>query len=429
MKKFGFLVCLGLIVMLSCKEEPKDTFAINPADYNTYLATTHNESYQEAIAQKEFWSKRMRPDSTGVGDLAPLAGAYELLFETTGKADHLYAAEKLYRKGMEVSANDKDAFARGLAHNLISQHRFKEAYAVLKETLEGPSNKHQTRLMLFDAAMEVGDYDGAYAYLNSVKNLSDYNYLIRLSKWSDYRGDLDNAIKFMEDAKAVAESRDSKPLKIWTYSNLGDYYGHAGRIKDAYEHYVKTLELQPDNAYVKKGLAWIAYSHAKDTQEAHRILDSIMIGHAIPDYHLFKSELYAYENDETNAEQYENQFLSEIEKGNYGDMYNAYRIELWADSQPDKALDLAKKEVENRPTPEAYHLLALAKLRNGDTQGALQTIESRVENKTYEPMAAYHSALVYKANAKSDEMKDLKAELLEAEFELGPELIKKIEDL
>lgn len=418
------------MLLFSCQDETQDTFTINPADYDQYLFNTHNDTQREAIAQKEFWSKRLRADSSGVGDLAPLAGAYELLFESTGAVSHLRAAEKLYRKGMDVSANDKDAFARGLAHNLISQHRFKEAYEILQETLEGPSNKHQTRLMLFDAAMEVGEYDKAYEYLNSVKNLSDYNYLIRLSKWSDYRGDLDNAIKFMEDAKAVAESRNSKPLKIWTYSNLGDYYGHAGRIEDAYQHYLKTLELQPDNAYVKKGLAWIAYSHDGNAEEAHRILDSIMVKHPIPDYHLFKSELYTSENDGISSKVYEDQFLSSvINNGDYGAMYNTYCIELWSDSQPAKALELAEREIGNRATPETYHLLALAQLKNGKSELALNTIEEHVKGRTYEPMAAFHSALVYKANGKTEELNELKAELLDAAFELGPVLMKRVEAL
>ncbi len=428
MKKITIL-CLGLMALFSCESGKKDTVVTNPEDYNAYLDTSHNKTYQEAMAQKEFWSKRLRPDSSGVGDLAPLAGAYEQLFETTGDVTHLYSAEKLYRKGIEVSANDKDAFARGLSHNLISQHRFKEAYQLLNETMEGPSNKHQTRLMLFDAAMEMGDYDKAYAYLTSVKDMSDYNYLIRMSKWSDYRGDLDNAIVYMEDARDIAESRDSKPLRIWTYSNLGDYYGHAGRIKEAYGQYLKTLALQPDNAYAKKGLAWIAYSNDGDTKEAHRILDSIGVGHSIPDYDLFRAELYTQENDNIKSELYEKKFLNSLAKKDYGSMYNSYIIEILADKEPKEALSLATEEVANRPTPETYHLLALAQLKNGDPKTALETIETYVIGKTHEPMAAYHAALVYKENGNTEKVEKLKEELLEAQFELGPLLTSKINDL
>ncbi|NNM23167.1 MAG: tetratricopeptide repeat protein, partial [Flavobacteriaceae bacterium] len=235
-----------VFLTLSCTTTPAGEGILDPTDYAKFIASEERPALELAHSNREFWSKRLRPDSSGVGDLAPLASAYEALFENTGDPRHLYRAEILYKKGMEISANDKDAFARGLAHNYISQHRFKEAYELLQSTLEGPSNKHETQLMLFDAAMEVGDYEKAYQYLNAVKNMKDYQYLIRLSKWNDYRGDLDAAIQYMEQAREIADSRDNKSLKIWTYSNLGDYYGHAGRIGDSYEHYLKTLQLQPD---------------------------------------------------------------------------------------------------------------------------------------------------------------------------------------
>ena len=424
------IILIGFILLaIACKKNPEKIAFTTAEDYNSYLNTTPKPTYDQAIASKEFWSKRLRVDSSGVGELAPLAGAYTQLFETTGDASFLKNAEQLYRKGMEISATGKDGFARGLAHTYISQHRFKEAYKLLKTTFQGPSDKHETQLMLFDAAMEVGDYENAYQYLEAVKNLKDYHYLIRLSKWSDYRGDLPNAIQYLEKAMAIAESRDSKPLKIWTYSNLADYYGHAGRIEDSYTYYLKTLALQPDNEYVKKGIAWVLYSEEKNTAEAHRIMDSIMKNRQLPDDHLFKAELYTFEGKEDLAQRSENNFLQAVEEGPYGKMYNSYLIELYADRQPEKALELAKTELENRPTPEIYHLLALAQLQNGMPKEALETIENHVMDKTSEPMALFHSALVYKANKLVKKVAELKEELTEAAYELGPVLSKKIEAL
>jgi len=423
------IIILGFVLLaLACKSDPTLTITA-PEDYNVYLNTSEKNTLKEALSAKEFWSKRLRPDSTGVGDLAPLAGAYEQLFAVTGDPDHLKSAELLYVKGMEISAISSDAYARGLAHNYISQHRFKEAYSLLNETLEGPSNKHETRLMLFDAAMEVGDYEKAYEHLEAVKDLTDYHYLIRLSKWSDYRGDLDSAIKYLEKARDIANSRDSKPLRVWTYSNLADYYGHAGRITDSYQHYLKTLALQPDNHYAKKGIAWIIYSEENNTNEAIRILDKLVDDHSLPDYHLLKAEMYEHDGYTAKAEQSMNDFLEAVESSDYGDMYNTYLIEYFSETNPQQALELAQKELENRATPETYHLLALAQLYNGKAEEALVTIENHVTGKTSEPMALYHTALVYKANKWEDKLKPIKAELLDASFELGPVLTKKIEAL
>ena len=423
-------IIVGFVLLaLACKTDPDEKQLTEATDYDQYLVTTNRPTFKEGINSKEFWSKRLRPDSSGVGELGPLAGVYDRLFQTTGDPQFLRNAEILYKKGMEISSNDKDAFARGLAHIYISQHRFKEAYALLQVTLEGPSNKHQTKLLLFDAAMEVGDYEKAYEYLSEIKNLNDYHYLIRLSKWSDHRGDLENAIRYMEEAKAIAESRDSKPLKIWTYSNLGDYYGHAGRTKDSYELYLNTLELQPDNAYVKRRIAWIIYSEEKNVAEAHRILDSVMKIHKLPDDHLFKAQLYEFEANLTSAKSSQINFIKAVIDGKYGEMYNTYLIKIYSETEPTKALKLAEREVQNRASPESYHLLALAQLKNGMDKEALRTIELYVEEKTFEPMALFHAALVFKANDLKDKVTPIKIQLMDASFELGPLLTKKIEAL
>jgi len=123
---------------------------------------------------------------------------------------------------------------------------------------------------LFDVSMELGEYDNASKYLEKIADHNDFNFLIRLAKWSDFKGDLDLTIKYMEKATKLVEQKNNKALMLWSYCNLGDYYGHAGRIKDSYQHYLKALEIDPSYTYAKKGIAWIAYSYEKKPQEALR---------------------------------------------------------------------------------------------------------------------------------------------------------------
>ena len=69
---------------------------------------------------------------------------------------------------------------------------------------------------------------------------------------NDHNGDLDTTIRFMEKARDKAEASKNNGLMLWAYTNLADYYGHAGRIEDSYDHYLKTLRIDPENAYAKK---------------------------------------------------------------------------------------------------------------------------------------------------------------------------------
>ncbi len=416
------------VSFFSCNEETSKNIT-EVSDYDKYLSTGNDPSYKLAIEQNQFWEARLATDSSGVGDLGPLAQSFELLFDATGNVDFLKKSEKVYKKAISIAA-DKDSYKRALAHNYISQHRFKEAKSIMEELYAGPTNKIAAERILFDVYMELGDYDKADSMLGKIKDNSNFDYLIRLAKWSDHQGDLDSAITFLEKAKEKADESKNKDQNIWIYSNIGDFYGHAGRFQDSYNSYLKTLEFQPDNAYVKKQIAWLNYSNEKNTDEAFRILDFLQKIRKVPDYHLLKAEMYEYLGDEGKKAEEQKTFLNMIEENsNYSGMYNTYLINVFAETDPKKALQLAQQEITNRETPETYQLLAYAQLVNGQKEEALKTIETKVEGKTSEPKALFHAALVYEANGKKVKVKELKAELLGASYELGPLITRKIEKL
>lgn len=428
-----WLALVTVIVAQSCKSDgTTNKTVLNPEDYNAYLSNHSEDDIAKTLIEKERWSATVQKDSNSLGSLGFLAGTYNQLFGATGKVAYLDSVSMANDKALSISSEPFVAgSSRSRAATYISQHRFKEA----KELLEGItklSGKDETQHMLFDAYMEVGDYTKAKTTLDSIKNHNNYSYLIRAAKWNDHKGDLDTAIALLEKAKADAESRNSKALKIWTYSNIGDFYGHAGRIEDAYQSYLKTLSLDPGNAYVKKGLAWIAYSNDKNPEEALRILDSVAVGYNTPDHHLLRAEIQEFlGNDEEKKKEME-AYWNDVSNPSYGAMYNAYNIvELIEDKQDyNAALELAEIEVERRATPETYHLLAYANLKAGNKEKALSIIENHVIGKTYEPLALFHAALVYKGNGLIDKAQKLKKEeLLGTAYEMGPVTYERIKEI
>ena len=425
MKKL--IIILVTAVFFGCQEKTENITDSN--DYNQYLSTKNTPSKDAIETDFEFWQKRFNNDSTHLMEMGRLSGIHAALFGRTGDISELKRAEKLIQKSLDVAGRNQDQYLRALAHNYISQHRFKEAQVLLDSAYTYTDNKRETELMLFDVAMELGNYERADSLLGNIKNSKDFNYLIRLAKWSDHNGNLDAAIKYLEQAQQIAEERINKEFKVWIYSNIGDFYGHAGRLKDSYNSYLKTLALEPDNHYVKKQIAWMVYSEEHNTEEANRILDSIMVNHKAPDYHLLKAEIAEYAGNSSEVKKQKNMFLNTVENSNYGNMYNTYLIELYAESNPEKALELATAEVDNRATPETYQLMAYAQLMAGQKEAALKTIENNVADKTSEPKALFHAALIYKANGKEDKVTTLKEELLGAKYELGPVTAKEIEKL
>jgi len=423
----NIITIVVVAVLFGCQEKSKKI--TDSKDYDPYLITSNTPSKDALQEQFEFWQKEFNNDSTHLMEMSRMSGIHAALFGNTGNISDLKTSEKLIKKSYSVSARDKDSYLRSLAHNYISQHRFKEAQVLLDSAYTYPDNHRETETMLFDVAMELGEYDRADTLLGKIKDPKDFNYLIRLAKWSDHNGNLDAAIKYMEQAQQIAEERDNKGLMVWVYSNIGDFYGHAGRLQDSYNSYLKTLAIEPDNHYVKKQIAWMVYSSEKNTKEANRILDSVMVNHKAPDYYFLKGEIAEFNGNTSEANKEYDKFLKATENPDYGAMYNAYLIEYYAEREPQKALKLASKEITNRATPETYQLLAYTQLKAGDKEAALKTIQEYVEDKTSEPNALFHSALIYKANGMKDKVSSLKEELMGATYELGPVTAKEIEIL
>jgi len=397
--KYFYILTL-LVVFLSCNKDEKIKLITNPNEYNKYLIDNNNQTFERARSEKEFWSKRLRPDSSGVGDLGPLAKAYTAMYEASGGISYLKSAEKIYRKALNISANHKDLFVRGLANNLMAQRRFKEATIILEKSFKGKSNKRATQFLLFDVNMELGNYLEADKLLGLLKNTNDYNYLLRLSKWMDYKGNTAAAIRNLKKAMKIADSRKSKILQIWTYTQLAELYFNSERVEEAYLLYLKVLKLQPDHSIAKKQIAWILFSFEKNTTESIRIINSIMHINRFPDLLLFKAKIADYQENTSESNQLKNAFIETVTNKEYGNMYNKELIDLYSESDPERALQVAKEELTVCSTPDSYALFAYAQFKNGQKEKALQLIEEKVKGKTHNSNTLYYQDLIFNANEK-----------------------------
>lgn len=422
------LVCVLLVCFITCKQQNPAQFT-SGLDYDKYLSSYERASSNNALKELAFWQSRLTKDSIDLIALDKIAAVYSTLFSLNGDVSNLYLSEKLIKKSLHLSARNKDSYLRLLAHNYISQHRFKEAKTLLDSAYSFPDNKQATRFMMFDVLMELGHYQKADVLLGKLKNNADYNYLIRLSKWSDHKGNLDAAIRYMERVKDLAAARGETSLKVWVYTNLADYYGHSDRLEDAYRHYLMALALSPENAYAKKGIAWIVYAHERNTVESNRVLNAAYKNYKTPDYFLLKAELAKFDKNLAEVHLQEQHFIEALQITDYGVMYNTQLAEVMIITEPVVALRLAKSEVESRATPTTYSDLAYVQLMTGDKEGALETIENHVVGKSFEPKLGYVCALVYNANGMLDKIPTLKLELQKSAFELGPVLMRDIEKM
>ena len=435
MKKL--LLIFTLAALVSCKNNADNDSAaiasadgqiVNFEDFQDDLDYDVSNRIDEINAEIDSLEKVLEDRPNNILDLAKVASLLDERFDLKANVEDLNESVRFRESVVKKTAIKPEGAKRMLAQAYIKQHRFKDADSVMQSFTQEYASK-ESKYVLFDVAMELGRYEQAEKILNDLKNESDYNYLIRSAKWNDYIGRLDNTIMAMEKAMKLAESSGNTGWKLWSYSNIADYYGHDGQVEKSYDHYLKTLELDPGNTYALKGISWVAFSKDGQADQALEIINNLQERHPSPDYLLSKAELMEFKGKEKESDALKNEFIAQVNRPEYGEMYNAYLIEELASGSSEekrKSLEIARKEIENRATPETYDLLGLALLENGQIEEALKNHKAHVIGKTFEPVAQMHTAIIYRANGMNDEAEELKKELLEAEYELGPVVIKEV---
>ena len=426
-----YLYTLISITVLTMSCNSRDNQITSTEDYNSYLQTTDNTRVKQTMDDNNFWEEKLEKDTNQFPYNAKIAASQSQMFELTGTIEHLIEAEAHLTKANVKTNFDNASYLRSLARNYISQHRFKEALELLEKAEVNGEKLEATKKMLFDVHLELGNVIQAKKYLNTFIDHNDFDYLIRLAKWKDHEGDLASAITYMEKAMELAEYSKNDFLMQWSYANIADFYGHDGQIKKSYNYYLKALALNPQDAYAKKGIAWIVYSYERNPEEALRILNTITEYYNAPDYYLLKAEIAEFMNDENTKENSIKDFAIATENKNYGAMYNKYKVLLLADKPEDisKAYEIALEEVKSRPTAQSYDLLAWTLYKKGEYKTALKMAEMYVVGKTYEPEVLFHLATIYKANNLDEKAAELQKELLESTYELGPLMEQEIKQL
>ncbi len=389
-------------------------------------------SLQRIKADIDFWAKRLEENPDDAVAKTSLAALFATRFKVAGDINDIHKSDSLYLVANTLFKTSGSSIYRALATNCITQHKFRQAQSYLDTALTLGDDLYLTYLMQCDVAMELGDIDLSKRSINHIADKNNFDYLIREAKLLDHQGNPDKAIEKMEAATQKAIDSKKEILILWAKSNLADMYGHANRFKDSYNAYLDALELRHDYLYALKGIAWLAYSHDKNTAEAKRILNYLSKLHPVPDYDLMLSKIAAYEKDPVTKENLENRFISEVSDLRYGDMYNKYLFNLTIDEDKDlnKALRIAEREVNNRPTPQSYDLLAWTYYNMNKKDEALKIANVFIENKNHEPDALYHLGMIYAYAGNTKKARQFLKEANASGFELGPELADKIyEDL
>lgn len=426
MKRNSPLFIFFLIAM-SCGESRKTI--TRPDDYRTYLSYNQLVSQDPALEEQKFWSERLKRNGYDETSLMKLGALHAELFRSTGLADHILVSDSLYKVVLQKYRKGNVEVYHSLSANCIAQHKFQEAKDYAEKALALKDKKATSLLLLVDASLEVGDDATANRILRQFTNKNSFAYLIRKAKLKDHEGLLDSAILCME--KAYERIKGNKKMAPWALSNLGDMYGHAGRIEDSYAAYLEALQNNPQDDHSLKGIAWIAISHDHNTSDAKIIINALAVRKRMPEAHLMLAEIAVMEGNEREKLLQLKKFKSIVSDARYKTMYNKYLAVLKAEEfgNAADAVLIAEAEIVNRPTPESYDLLAWSYYHQGKFEQALDIVSHKVENQTFEPESLYHIGMIYQANGNKEKAQHYLTQALESEFELGPSRCRKIKNV
>ncbi len=417
-----FVVIFSAIVITSCTSNTSPV--TDEQTINTVLQQSTNLTNNLRIVDEDlqFWNNRLAAKADDNNAKIKLASLYSKRFQYSGNIIDVLKSDSFYIAANQLQKHFSSGIYRSLAANCVTQHRFQQADKYLDTALQMGDDKYLTVLQRFDVKLELGQYKQAEQLLNSLSQKNNFDYYIRASKLEDHKGNADASIRFMEQAYADVKESNNTQLLHWVKTNLADMYGHNNRIEESYKLYNEVLAVDPAYYHAWKGIAWIAFSHDKNTKLAKNILYWLQAHHPIPDYDLLLSEIAAYENNGHEKNIRLAAYIDQVTQPVYGDMYNKYLFAIMSDERNNvsMALQIARKEILNRPTPQSYDLLAWSLYKNGQVEEAARMVNGRVLNKTFEPDALYHIGIIYKQAGNKKLAKQCLNEALQSSFELGP---------
>lgn len=425
---FSLVFALAFVLKNEFEEKP----ITKENDYISYLqksSADNSGAYQKLQKQITFWEKKYLEVPSSATYKLKLANLYAKQFKARGTINDLTYSDQLLGSALRGPLLKKSPVYHALARNAITQHDFQKAKEYINKALATEEGNKITPYIQFDVLMELGKGEEANKILGEIADKNSFDYLIRLAKWQDYIGQLPAAIETMEAVALDCKNRKNEPAWIWTMSNLGDMYGHAGLLKKSYQAYLKVLEKAPDHFHSLKGIAWIAYANDKQPEDAREILDFLASQNASPSYDLLKAELYEYEGDLAKAKQLRSNFFLEAQNQNWGKMYysDLADLNLSEFENVDETIKIARLEIANRPTGQAYLLLAKGLIEKGDLKKAKSILEERVEGTSFEPNVLFGLANCFQKLGIQHKASDYYVQSQEGSFELGPLASQEIE--
>ncbi|MES1262341.1 MAG: tetratricopeptide repeat protein [Acidobacteriota bacterium] len=345
-----------------------------------------------------------------------LAGAYIQKVRESMDYSYLDRASQILNKVIGADVKNYEA-ARLRTEIALERHDFRTAADDSRQLIDWSPNDSWNWGTLGDALTELGDYDNAaeaYQKMVSLRpDLSSYN---RAAYFRFLYGDVENAVKIMK--MAIGAGSPMAENTAWCEVELGKIYLKTGQSREAADEFQAALRRFPNYHPALAGAAQAAAARS-DWKTAIAYMHRAQAATPLPDYSAALFDYYTAAGDAKEAAKHKEmiQVIDQVgqaakEKANR----NIAIIYADHDWNLDRALELARNELEVRGDIYSYDALAWALYKNKRYAEAAVAMKKAMQLKTPEPAFYYHAGLIDSALGKKDEAR----ELLKKALELNP---------
>ena len=279
-------------------------------------------------------------------------------------------AENVLREALR-SKPDHVATRFALAETLAARHDFRGAIELLQTLRKSHSESPQIVALLGDAYLNIGEVEKAdQIYLELHRSSDSATVLSRLAHVDEIKGRMESAISRIKAAIDASEKRQDKKLdRVWYACRLGSIYWDQAKFKNALLSFERALEIIPDDPEASIGRAK-SLAALGETHDAIAILREVVERTEHPTEMTLLAMLYRQIGKRTECrywiERADQAFFDEAkqETAHYRDYANFLSNQ---GRDADRALDLARKELQRRPDLYSYDALAWAFFRCGKT--------------------------------------------------------------
>ncbi len=332
-----------------------------------------------------------------------LAGAYLQKMRETSDGSYLDRADRIVIGILQDQPDQYEARRRWLEIEM-QRHHFAQVIALARTMVGERPEDAAVWGMMGDAQMETGKYDAAAdTYQRAVDlrpNLTTYN---RVAFYRFVTGDAEGGIDIMRLA-IRSDSREAENV-AWCMAELGRMLLKTGATGEAEVAFAQALARFPGYHPAVAGLGRVQAIRGK-YQDAIRLLRAAQAKAPFPEYTALLARIYTkIGNREAAGQQIALLDVADRLDRVAGQTANRVLSLAYSDlgHRVDRALELARAELQVRQDVYSYDALAWALFRNGHTAESAEAMEKALSQNSPEPLFEEHAARIFAAAGKTEE--------------------------